>query len=295
MKILIIENDFISRSYLRELFSYCGYQCLTAYNATVGLDTYMSQNPDVIVCNMFLPGMSGLEFLQQIRKTDQKTIVILISSRTSERLAIQAFRLGANDFLKKPVQDNDILPILQRISSQLENLPKPFVYGQIEEGKVVFTFNTEIDAPHNIVRRLINEINPEFFGEDELISIEIGLSELVTNAVEHGNLNISFQEKSQAMDTNSLSELYESRISDQRFSGRLVTVTYEFNQEECRWTIADEGDGFDISKVPDPTDSSNIEELHGRGIFMTRLFFDSLDYIGNGNQCVAVKKRNFLI
>lgn len=295
MKILIIESDFISRSYLRELFSYYGYQCRTAYNAADGLDVYMSQNPDVVVCGMFLPGMSGLEFLSRIRKTDSRTAVILISSKSSENLAIKAFRLGANDFLKKPVQDQDIIPILKRIQEQIDQKPKPFDYGQVEEGKVVFSFNTEIDAPSNIVRRLINELDHDFFSEDDMISIEIGLSELVTNAVEHGNLNITYQEKTEALDTNSLNELYESRISDSRFSGRIVTVTYEFNAEECRWTIADEGDGFDLSKVPDPTSQENIGGLHGRGIFMTKLFFDSLDYIGNGNQCVAVKKRNFLL
>lgn len=295
MKILIIENDFISRSYLGELLSLYGFNCITSYNATDGIDTYLSEHPDVVICNMVLPGMSGLEFLQQIRKSDSKTRVIMMSSMTSERLVVQAFRLGANDFLKKPIQDNDIIPILNDYSSQLVSPKEPFDYGEVTEGKVVFVFNTVMDAPANIVRRLVDEIDPQFFDEGELVGIEMGLSELVTNAVEHGNLSITYEEKTDACEKNSLNDLYEERLRDEKYAGRIVTVTYKYNAEECSWLIEDQGDGFDISKVPDPTAMGNLEELHGRGIMMMRFFFDSITYLGCGNQCFVVKKRKFLI
>lgn len=295
LKILIIENDFISRSYLSELLSLYQYNCLTAYNATDGLDVYLSEHPDVIICNMLLPGMSGMEFLQQVRENDKKTRIIIMSAFTSERLVVQVFRLGANDFLKKPIQDCDILPILKRYEDEMLDVRKPFDYGEVTEGKVVFVFNTVMDAPSNIVRRLIDEINPEFFDEGDLVTIEMGLSELVTNAIEHGNLSITFDEKSKATDSNMLQDLYEQRLSDEKYAARIVTVTYEYNADECSWLIEDQGDGFDLSKVPDPTAVENIESLHGRGIMMMRLFFDSITYLGCGNQCFVVKKRKFLI
>ncbi len=295
MKILTIENDFISRNYLRELFSLYGHDALSARNATDGLDIYLSEKPDLVFCSVLLPGMSGLEFLNHLRTNGFDTPVVMLASQSSERLAIQSFRMGASDFLKKPVQDAQLIPLVDRFAKESEPQLLPDRYGDVLEGKVVYTFDTEIDAPYYIVRRLISEINPEFFDEGGIVNIELGLTELITNAVEHGNLNITFEEKTVATETNTFNELMVSRIEDSRYQGRRVTVTYEYNDQECRWTIGDEGDGFDISMVPDPTKAENIESLHGRGIYFTRLFFDSLEYIGNGNTCVVVKKRGLLL
>lgn len=295
MKILVIENDFISRNYLRDLFNYSGYQCVTAQNASDGLDVYLSEKPDVIICNMLLPGMSGLELLNTIRKKDSKTSIIIATTKSSENIAIQAFRLGATDFLKKPIQDKDILPILEKLKEKHQAEPQDIKYGDVEQGSMKFTFRTELDSVHLIVERLIGELGDDFFDEDDKINIELGLIELITNALEHGNLNISFDEKTAACDNNTLEELLESRMKDPTYSNRLITVNFEYTPEECIWSIIDEGDGFDISQLPDPTAKENLDSLHGRGIFMTKLFFDSLEYKGKGNQAVAIKRRKFLL
>jgi len=294
LKILTIENDFISRNYLCELFSLYGYETLSARNAADGLDIFLSEKPDLVFCSVMLPGMTGLEFLNHIRSIGSQTPIVMLATQSSERIAIQSFRMGANDFLKKPVQDNQIIPIVEQF--QKLNTPKnePERFGDVLEGKVVYTFDTIMDAPYYIVRRLISEINTDFFDEGGMVNIELGLTELITNAIEHGNLNITFDEKTVASENNTFNELMESRIEDERYQGRRVTVTYEYNDEQCRWTIADEGDGFDVNQVPDPTKSENLESLHGRGIYFTRLFFDSLEYLGKGNTCVATKKRGLI-
>ena len=61
LKILVIEDDFITRNYLRDLLKYSGYECHTAKNASEGLDSYAKYSPDVIICGLILPGVSGLD------------------------------------------------------------------------------------------------------------------------------------------------------------------------------------------------------------------------------------------
>ncbi len=290
MKVLIIEDDFISRNYLHDLVKYSGYDCVTAKNAADGFDIYINEKPEVIVCNIVMPGISGLEFLQKIRQIDKHTIIIMVTSISSERLAIDALRLGANDYLKKPIQDNDIIPAIKRAGSciVLDDEPSP-KYGEIDSGKIIMKFNTDINAPRLIVDRLMDEIAPNFFESDTRANIEIGLSELVTNAIEHGNLNITFEEKSETLKNFTLEDLYSKRLKNKKLAGRKVTVEYAFSPEKCEWTITDEGNGFDPNSIPDPLAEENLESLHGRGIFFSRHLFDSVEYLGKGNIVHAVK------
>ena len=289
MKVLIIEDDFISRNYLHDLVKYSGYDCETAQNAADGFDMYLKEKPEVIVCNMVMPGISGLEFLQKIRQIDRHTIIIMITSVSSERLAVDALRLGANDYLRKPLQDNDLIPAIKRAGSRI-NLDEPMPqFGVLDSGKIVLKFNTDINAPRLIVDRLMDELAPDYFESEARANIEIGLSELVTNAIEHGNLDITFEEKSEMLKTFSLEDLYSKRLKDKKLADRKVTVEYAFSPEKCEWTITDEGNGFDPNTIPDPLAEENLESLHGRGIFFSRHLFDSVEYLGKGNIVHAVK------
>jgi anti-sigma regulatory factor (Ser/Thr protein kinase) len=140
-------------------------------------------------------------------------------------------------------------------------------------------------------------LSEDYFSLDDRISIELGLSELVTNAIEHGNLNITYDEKTAVADlSDGMMDLCNTRLLDPEIASRLITIYYEFTPEECKWTIIDEGNGFDVNKVPDPTKSENREVLfHGRGIMFSRAIFDSVEYKGKGNEVVVTKKRNFIV
>jgi len=291
MKVLVIENDFITRNYLRDLFRYSGYDCTSAKNASEGLDYYSKIKPDAIICDVTMPGISGMQFLQKIRQNDNKTSIIMITSKSSEKLAIQAFRLGANDYLKKPIQDKDILPILENIGNKISLEPEHRNYGKVNSGQLEFKFKTEFGASPHIVERVMQELDYNYFPQDERVNIEIGLLELITNAIEHGNLGISYKEKAAVMEDDQLNELYKKRLQDKNLSKRLVTIDYKYTENECEWMIADEGNGFDHKKLPDPTQNENLDALNGRGIFISKVLFDSIEYLGKGNVVKVTKKR----
>lgn len=298
MKVLIIENDFVSRHYLRDLLRYSGHTCQTAMNASEALDIYANGRPDAIICNVLLPGISGFEFLRDIRKKDPNTIIIMIATESSERLAVQAFRAGANDFLKKPVQDRDIIPMLDRFAKQLPTAPDDTEpYGEVESGTLKFIFPTEYDGTSSIIPRVMEKVGDDFFSTDDRVGIELGLSELITNAIEHGNLNITYDEKTAVSDSpKGMMDLCHKRLLDEEIASRVITIYYEFSPDECKWTIIDEGNGFDLSKVPDPTEKFVKADLfHGRGIMFSRALFDSVEYHGKGNEVVVTKKRKFFI
>ena len=153
-----------------------------------------------------------------------------------------------------------------------------------------FNFKTQAGAPTLIVERLMNELG-DLFDDGEKVNIEIGLLELVTNAIEHGNLGITYDEKTEALLNDSLDELYAKRLADKSLSSKSVCVTYDFSESECSWTIKDEGNGFLRSSIPDPTEGDLENKLSGRGIYISGFLFDKVEYLGKGNVCKATKKR----
>lgn len=295
LKILVIEDDFITRNYLRDLFRYSGYECHTAKNASEGFDLYAKYSPQVILCGLILPGVSGMDFLRRIRNHDKKVSFIMLASKSSEKLAVEVFRLGANEYLKKPIQDSDVLPFLKNVASKVDIVKGKDTYGNVKSGKITMDFKTEFGAPSLIVERVMQELSEDYFSLEERTNIEIGLSELITNAIEHGNLGITYKEKSEVMKDDRLVELYMRRLEDETYSSRMVTIEFSYSPEECQWIITDEGNGFNYSNVPNPTVDDNLEKLHGRGIFISKILFDTIEYIGKGNIVKVRKKRSFLL
>lgn len=123
----------------------------------------------------------------------------------------------------------------------------------MENHKIVFSSKTE-----NIVfvEKMIEEICEEFkINEDNFGNILVALTEAVNNAIQHGNkLN----------------------------PNKSIDISFEQASEALKFRVADEGDGFDFTSVPDPTDPENIEKPHGRGIFLMRHLADKVDFHENG-------------
>lgn len=117
------------------------------------------------------------------------------------------------------------------------------------------------------------------------------LNEIVINAVEHGNLEVSFDEKTEAMQGERYFEFLLERQKDDRFRDRTVTVEWSVTSERAVFRVTDEGPGFDhvalLRRVHDPT-SQTLQ--HGRGLMMAMNAFDRVVYNDRGNQVTVVKR-----
>lgn len=122
--------------------------------------------------------------------------------------------------------------------------------------------------------------------------LRICLREMIINAIEHGNLAITSDEKSRELTTGDYRTLIRSRQNDERYRNRSVVVEYALNAERIVFRITDQGAGFDVAKMEKRTaEEVNAENMfHGRGILLTRGVFDEVMYNRRGNQVVLVKR-----
>jgi DNA-binding NtrC family response regulator len=115
-KILLIDDDEVQLTLQRTLLASHGYTVYSTADGPQGILLYKTHHPDLVLLDVGLPSMSGIEVLKQIRQIDQKAKVIVITGYASVESAVLAIRAGAWDYVKKPY-DVDVL--LKKIGSAL--------------------------------------------------------------------------------------------------------------------------------------------------------------------------------
>lgn len=130
-----------------------------------------------------------------------------------------------------------------------------------------------------------------FFDDSEAAAMRIALREILINAIEHGNLEIDFDMKSEALLNGEYFELVSRRQNMPEFKKRRVRIVYSLSEKQVEYLIEDQGPGFDVNgMMQESLESSNEEMLaHGRGVHMTRAAFDAVEYNGRGNAVRLVR------
>ncbi len=107
--VLLIEDDAAIVSGLELNLSLEGYQVLSAADGETGLRVAGERNPDVIVLDVMLPGMNGLEVLRRLRERSPDTPVLILSARNEEADKVLGLQLGADDYMSKPFSLSELL------------------------------------------------------------------------------------------------------------------------------------------------------------------------------------------
>jgi DNA-binding NtrC family response regulator len=116
LKILVVDDERIVVDVLREIIiQNSGYKCDYCYSGEEALEMIESNEYDVVITDVKLPGIDGIKILEKIKKEKPNIEVILLTGYASMNTAIQAMKYEAYDFLQKPFEPDRILSILDRI------------------------------------------------------------------------------------------------------------------------------------------------------------------------------------
>jgi len=118
MKVLIIGDERAIRRALKEILEYENCQVLEAENGKEGLELIRSNSLDVIFCDIKMPLVDGMEMLQQVQNEGNEVPIIMISGHGTLETAVQAIKIGAFDFIEKPLDLNRILLILRNVKDR---------------------------------------------------------------------------------------------------------------------------------------------------------------------------------
>jgi PAS domain S-box-containing protein len=153
-----------------------------------------------------------------------------------------------------------------------------------------YVINNYLINAENISQRVTRNLG-RYMERQSVVNIRISIREMILNAIEHGNLEITFDEKSDAQVKGGYMKFIRERQKDPRLMDRKIRIGYHLSQEALSVTIRDEGKGFDhftmLKKQMDDVFSGVA--THGRGIMLAKSAFDTITYNERGNEVTLVK------
>ena len=195
-KVLIIDDDPKLLKMLKRTLSYEGLEVITASNGLEALPLVSSESPQLIILDWLMPKMDGLNFLEKLRQSGNKTMVLMLTARDAIENRVLGLESGADDYLVKPFAPTELVArihaMLRRVEKEPEN--QPVTYGGISLDPItrevlinkepVDLTVTEFDLLHLLLRhprqvlerqQILNEVwGYDFYGNDNVLEVYIG-------------------------------------------------------------------------------------------------------------------------
>lgn len=290
-RILLVEDEPTNMAILSAYLKVAGYAVTEAIDGASAWDVLSRDTDfDVIVTDRRMPNMDGLELALQIKRTPNlKNIpIIMQTGATSQEEITEGVKAGVYYYLSKPYEEATLLAIVR---SALNERQQKEIFDQkigrqqnaldiLKRGE--FEIRT-LDEAQNLALLLGGA-----FSRPELVVN--GLYELLLNAIEHGNMQIGYEEKSRLVANDEWQTEVERRLALPENLNKKVNITFIKSNKDIEIVITDEGEGFDPAPFME-IEPSRATQSSGRGIAKANMLsFDQLQYDAKGNR-VSVKGR----
>jgi len=290
--ILIIDDDAFNRDVIEDNLTSVGYETVHAEDGEHAWEILLSQQYSfsTILLDRQMPRLDGMGFLERIKKDSQYTHVPVIfqTSVDDAQSIIEAIQAGVYYYLTKPFNKEVLLDIIESSIEAYKMMSHHSADDSQEQAQVFnmlefaeFKFQTIQEG--RVLASKLADVYPDYK------DLNLGLTELFINAVEHGNLGIGYQDKSELIRTHRWHEEIDKREKLPENRNKFVKVVVQHSKENVSFQIIDDGMGFDWQNYLEIS-PDRVFDLHGRGIAMSsKISFDSIEYKGKGNEVVVTK------
>ncbi len=290
--VLIVDDSPIDRRLVAGILERnSDWTIRSAVDGIEALAAVMEHTPDLVVTDMQMPQMNGLELVTALRQQFPQIPVVLMTAQGSEELAVLALRAGAASYVPKRALALDLQPTVRRVLTAASDIRSQVaLMNRLEVRRETYRIETELPLVMALSRHVQHELG-EAWGLEKTDRLRIGtaLEEALLNSYYHGNLEISSSLKD--TDYAEFYALAERRSREAPYTDRRIHLTFEVTPIAATIAIQDEGRGFNPATLPDPTDLENLDRPSGRGVMLMRAFMDDVAYNTTGNQVTLTKRR----
>jgi CheY-like chemotaxis protein len=291
--ILVVDDSPLEQRYVARLLeAQGGWRISFARNGIEALESVAAEQPALVLTDLQVPKMDGLTLVERLREKYPQVPVVLMTGNGSERVAIEALKAGASDYVPKQALAHDLLPVLDRVLSfrQAEHRRFRVLAGMTRRSSQFVLENDPSLVPPLVAMFREDLIEIGLCDLTGATRAGIALEEALLNAIYHGNLEVSSDLRESSDEA--FQQLANTRRSQLPYRDRRVKVTARMSPNRASFVISDEGPGFDISKLPDPTDLKYVDRPSGRGVLLMRTFMNQVRYNSTGNSVTLMKTRD---
>jgi serine phosphatase RsbU (regulator of sigma subunit)/response regulator of citrate/malate metabolism len=278
--IVIIDSDKASGDLAARLRRK-GFKSSWAAGAEEGLALVMRLKPDLVLLDVDQAANGMPHMIEEIHELSPHTAVLVSSDAVDGYTVVECMRKGALDFLVRPFTTGKLIGSIERIRTLRTNMCiglTPSTECVVTERKTLIVSNDIRDLPYTINQAVLNA--GAVCKDIEMLKMALG--EILINAVEHGNLGITMEEKALTVKNGGFERLVHKKLRDPKLSARKVTLDVIMDTGRLEYIVTDEGDGFDYRKKTDPDPEVHVGS--GLGIQIAKSFFHEVRYEGKGNR-----------
>lgn len=290
-KVLVVDDALVDRKLAGKCIEQEGMTPCYAEDGGQAIEMVNADPPDLVITDLQMPGMDGLDLVTELQATHPGLPVILMTAFGSEEIAVKALQIGAASYVPKRNLKRELGEILRIALEAAQNRQdRREVFQFLGQTTMEFELGYHPTAPAALVGYLQDCLQEmQLCTVAEKVRIGTALTEALTNAYDHGNLELDSDLREQ--DDNSYRELAEERKQIAPYKDRRVRVSARFEPTGASFTFCDEGNGFDYKNLPDPLDPENMLRASGRGLLLIETFMDEVRFNDTGNEITLVKHR----
>jgi CheY-like chemotaxis protein len=289
--VLVVDDSAVDRHLVGGIIQKLdGWHATFAANGREALESMQRHLPDIVLTDMLMDEMDGLELVQTVRSKHPTVPVILMTAHGSEDVAIKALQRGAASYVPKKSMARDLDETIEQVYSAAKtDQNQRRVLDSLTQQETHFILENDTTLIPPLVGHLEENVSRLRLCEQSgLVLLGVALHEALTNAILHGNLGVGSDLRE--ADERKYYRLIKDRQSMAPYRDRRVYVTATLTRKEARFVIRDEGEGFDPGTLPDPTDPTNLGRVTGRGLLLIQTFMDHVEHNEKGNQITLVKR-----
>lgn len=290
-KLLVVDDsEFDHRVIAGLLRGVAGLTVEYVSGGAEALEALERQTPDLILTDLFMPDMDGLELVQRVRERRPAVPLILMTAFGSEDVAIQSLRAGAANYLPKKDLRRDLVAMVRQVLEVFNvDRRRQRLLLCVERRESAFDIGNDPELVGTLVQLLHDEIDGlGVLDRPGQIRIRVALQEALTNALYHGNLEVSSDLRQE--DERHFFKLAEARRACEPYKSRRIRVLTHLDRHSATFMISDQGPGFDTSRIHKPIDPDDLLRVGGRGLLLIRTFMDEVTFNPAGNTITMVKR-----
>lgn len=257
-RILIIDDHDDLATALDEVFSHVGHEVRVLEKRAEALAMESLDGFDLVITDLDVVEKT---LAPAVHGDEDECLPEIPPAEKGER--IKAFKICASNFRRDELDEDELKNLVATILDyKIRFVDKEAVVFGLHE-HIEFELPSALSLMHIVLEYLLKRVEKLGVVEAEQSNLFVALDEAFVNAVKHGNK-------------------FDSR--------KLVRITAEVSRAEARFTIEDEGEGFDLNNIPDPLDPENLFKTSGRGVLFIYNIMDEVQYNERGNRLTMVKK-----
>ena len=283
--LLLLESDDGNREMIQSIVLDHDLAMQSAFNLDDALRALDKTKAFAFAFNLELVESDPLDLVRKLRQEHPELPLLAIVDEERLPMMVELLKAGTYACLNLPLQMEDLAYNLSKIIANSTETYNPFSMRYEER---ILIMPNDFALVMQVAKNLVDSTLPP--NEKNRYHIILGLSEIINNAIEHGSLGITFEEKSNALKASRFYPLAIERSHKEPFKDRVVTIRSRVfpTLRRIEYFVADQGSGFDWRSLPDPKDKDNLLNRNGRGIMMARYAFDEMNYNEVGNEVTLV-------